>query len=226
MAARGRPRGFDREAALAAAMRLFWQKGYTATSMAELYQAMGIHSPSLYAAFGNKEDLFLEAVACYEKSIAPLIWSPLDTAPTAREAVGEWLKCSARILTRDAWPPGCMVTLSNVAGEGNARLGEQVKRSRQRGIDKLTARLDQAVAERELAAGIDTAALARMYFSIQQGMSIQARDGAGFAALDAMADMALALWPAAQSMACHGVQGDIPRQGRKNAGALVTRHRR
>lgn len=196
MAARGRPRGFDRQAALTAAMRLFWQKGYTATSMADLYQVMDINSPSLYAAFNSKEDLFLEAIEQYEKCIAPQLWSPLDTASSVREGVGEWLKRSARILTRQECPSGCMVTLSNVASEGHVRPGERVKRSRQQGIDKLTARLDQAVAERELAAGTDTAALARMYVGIQQGMSIQARDGADFATLDAMADMALALWPA------------------------------
>ncbi|NDL63770.1 TetR/AcrR family transcriptional regulator [Acerihabitans arboris] len=197
MAARGRPRGFDRQAALAAAMKLFWQKGYTATSMADLYQAMGINSPSLYAAFGSKEDLFLDAIGYYETCIAPQIWSPLDYAASAREGVREWLKSSAEILTRDDFPRGCMVTLSNVAGEGHDRLGERVARSRQKGIDKLTARLEQAVAEQELAPGTDTVALARTYVGIQQGMSIQARDGASYAMLDAVADMALALWPAA-----------------------------
>lgn len=196
MAARGRPRSFDRGQALGAAMKLFWQKGYTATSMADLYQAMGINSPSLYAAFGSKEDLYLESIAYYEQIIAPQLWSPLDSARSAREGVRQWLKCSAKVLTRDGAPPGCMVTLSTVASEGNARLGQVVMRSRQRGIDKLTARLERAVAEGELTAGIDAAALARMYVGIQQGLSIQARDGAGFAALDAVADMAMALWPA------------------------------
>ncbi len=195
MAARGRPRSFDRQRALTAAMKIFWQKGYTATSMADLYRAMGINSPSLYAAFGSKEDLYLEAVAYYEKGIAPLLWSPLDNAPSAREAVRQWLKCSAQVLTRDDMPMGCMVTLSTVASEGNARLGQLVMRLRQQGIDKLAARLEQAVEDRELAPGIDTAALARMYVGIQQGISIQARDGAGFDTLDAVAEMAMALWP-------------------------------
>jgi len=196
MVARGRPRSFDRQQALAAAMGLFWQKGYTATSMADLYQAMGINSPSLYAAFGNKEDLYLEAVTYYQKSIAPLLWLPLEDAPSAREGVRQWLKCSAKVLTRDDAPLGCMVTLSNVASEGNARLGQIVMGLRQQGIDKLAARLARGVQERELPAGIDTAALARMYVGIQQGLSIQARDGAGFETLDAVADMAMALWPA------------------------------
>ncbi|WP_213990349.1 TetR/AcrR family transcriptional regulator [Sodalis sp. dw_96] len=196
MVVRGRPRSFDRQRALVTAMELFWQKGYTATSMADLYLAMGINSPSLYAAFGNKEDLYLEAVAYYEEHIAPLLWSPLDSAPSAREGVRQWLKCSAKVLTREDAPLGCMVTLSTVASEGNARLGQRVMRLRQQGIDKLAARLEQGVREGELPEGIDTSALARMYVGIQQGLSIQARDGAGFETLDAVADMAMALWPA------------------------------
>lgn len=196
MAARGRPRQFNREAALAAAMVVFWQKGYTAASMADLYQKMGINSPSLYAAFGSKEDLFLEAVAYYESQIAPLIWTPLDNAASAREGVRLWLKCSARVLTRDDMPLGCMVTLSNAGPEGHDKLGEKIVRLRRLGIEKLTGRLEQALADKELKPGTDTQALARVYLGIQQGMSIQARDGAGFAALDAMAEMAFTLWPA------------------------------
>lgn len=196
MATRGRPRGFDREAALVAAMKVFWQRGYTATSMADLYAAMSINSPSLYAAFGSKDDLYLEAIAHYEHVIAPRIWSPLDNAVSAREAVRQWLKCSAKILTQDDFPMGCMVTLSNVASEGNERLGAVVIRSRQRGVDILCARLAQSVQASELPAGTNIEALARLYVAIQQGISIQARDGAGFAALDAVADSAMALWPA------------------------------
>lgn len=164
--------------------------------MADLYAAMGINSPSLYAAFGSKEDLYLEAIAHYEHCIAPQVWSPLDTAPSAREAVRLWLKCSAKILTRETFPLGCMVTLSNVASEGNERLGAAVIRLRQQGITILSARLERAANEGELPAGIDTQALARLYVGIQHGLSIQARDGAGFAALDAVAEMAMALWPA------------------------------
>ncbi|MFS2221264.1 TetR/AcrR family transcriptional regulator [Pantoea sp. B65] len=195
MAQRGRPRSFDRQSALTAAMKIFWQKGYTATSMADLYQAMGINSPSLYAAFGSKEELYEEVLTYYQQSIAPLIWGPLESAGSAREAVRQWLHCSATTLTSGEFPPGCMVTLSMVASEGYERLGEIVMRSRQAGVSKLRARLDQAVAAGELASTIDTAALSRLYVGIQQGMSIQARDGAGTGALLAMAEMAMGLWP-------------------------------
>ncbi|MBP2168440.1 AcrR family transcriptional regulator [Erwinia toletana] len=195
MAQRGRPRSFDRQTALIAAMKLFWQKGYTATSMADLYQAMGINSPSLYAAFGSKEDLYQEVLEYYQQSVAPLIWSPLETASNAREAVQQWLHCSATTLTSEDFPPGCMITLSTVASEGYERLGELVRCARAQGVSILKVRLDQAVVAGELPQTIDTAALSQLYIAIQQGMSLQARDGATTTALLSMADMAMGLWP-------------------------------
>jgi len=65
MTARGRPRNFDKDAALERAMELFWIKGYEGASMTDLTSAMGIASPSLYAAFGSKEELFRRAVQHY-----------------------------------------------------------------------------------------------------------------------------------------------------------------
>ncbi|MEM6161639.1 TetR/AcrR family transcriptional regulator [Erwinia sp. P6884] len=195
MTSRGRPRNFDRTEALTAAMLLFWEKGYTATSMADLYRVMGISSPSLYAAFGSKEDLYLAAIEHYAQQIAPHIWQPLEAAPTAREAVEAWLIRSAETLTRDGFPPGCMVTLSGVASEGNDRLGEVVIRSRYQGLQLLTARLKRGVATGELPPETDVATLARLYVSLQQGMSLQARDGAGSKVLKQVARLAMHLWP-------------------------------
>lgn len=196
MAQRGRPRSFDRQAALTAAMKVFWQKGFTATSMADLYQVMGINSPSLYAAFGSKEDLYQEVIEYYQQSIGPLIWSPLAQPGSAQKGIREWLNCSARAFTCEDSPPGCMITLSMVASEGNERLGQIVTRNRESGVATLQARLAQAVEQGELAENTDIAALARLYISIQQGMSIQARDGASQQTLLAVAEMAMGLWPA------------------------------
>src|SRR5918993_4559717 len=83
---RGRPRGFDREAALAQAMRLFWLKGFEATSIADLTGAMGIGSPSLYAAFGSKEALYAEALRYYDAQYEPRVWGRFEAARTARDA--------------------------------------------------------------------------------------------------------------------------------------------
>uniref|UniRef100_UPI00057C2E1B TetR/AcrR family transcriptional regulator n=1 Tax=Enterobacter sp. Bisph1 TaxID=1274399 RepID=UPI00057C2E1B len=127
---RGRPREFDRTDALNKAMKLFWQKGYTATSMSDLYEAMGIKSPSLYAAFGSKEDLYDEVLRHYEQCIAPAIWGDMQSEPSAKQAIAHWLERSAETLTRCDLPHGCMVTLSAVASEGHERLGERVRQLR------------------------------------------------------------------------------------------------
>jgi AcrR family transcriptional regulator len=84
MAKRGRPRTFDRDAALITATELFWKKGYDATSIAELCDSIGIEAPSLYAAFGSKENLYSECLDYYQQTISPLIWDGLEKAPTAK----------------------------------------------------------------------------------------------------------------------------------------------
>jgi len=193
---RGRPREFDRTEALNKAMKLFWQKGYTATSMNDLYEAMGIKSPSLYAAFGSKEDLYDEVLQHYEQCVAPLIWGDMANEPSPKKAIAQWLARSAEILTRCDLPHGCMVTLSAVASEGNERLGERVRQLRDGGIAQLKARLSEAQERGELPATTDIDALTRLYVSIQQGMSIQARDGASRETLLGIARMAMGLWPA------------------------------
>jgi AcrR family transcriptional regulator len=195
MMSRGRPREFDRTEALNKAMLLFWRKGYTATSMSDLYEAMGIKSPSLYAAFGSKENLYDEVLQHYEQCVAPLIWGDMEQEPSPKRAVASWLARSADMLTRCDLPHGCMVTLSAVASEGNDRLGQRVQAMRNGGMALLKARLAQAQAQGELPADTDIDALTRLYTSIQQGMSIQARDGASRETLLGIARMAMGLWP-------------------------------
>lgn len=192
---RGRPREFDRTEALNKAMLVFWRKGFTATSMSDLYEAMGIKSPSLYAAFGSKEDLYDEVLQHYEQCVAPLIWGDMEQEPSPKRAVAGWLERSADMLTRCDLPHGCMVTLSAVASEGNDRLGQRVQAMRNDGMTLLKARLAQAQAQGELPADTDIDALTRLYTSIQQGMSIQARDGASRDTLLGIARMAMGLWP-------------------------------
>src|SRR5689334_24311801 len=106
MGERGRPRGFDRDAALRQAMMAFWNDGYEATSMSDLTAAMGIASPSIYACFGSKEQLFREAVELYDSIAGCPARQALDRAPGAREAVDEMLSTSADFYTDPATPPG------------------------------------------------------------------------------------------------------------------------
>jgi AcrR family transcriptional regulator len=196
---RGRPRAFDREVALARATRLFWIKGFEATSIADLTEAMGIGAPSLYAAFGSKEALYAEALRHYNEKNEGLVWSGFFAARTARAAVLSLLMDSAAALTGSVVadnPLGCMVALSSVGSEGHAELGALVRTARAVTLGRLEARLNQAISEGEIPATTDTRGLARFVQTVQSGMSILARDGASRAELEAVAEVAMQGWDA------------------------------
>jgi len=194
---RGRPRAFDREAALSKAMRLFWQKGFEATSLADLTAAMGIASPSLYAAFGSKEALYVEALNHYGATYA-WGWKNFLDAATARDAVRAWLMDSAAFLSGSVGdvPLGCMATLSVIGAAGHQELCEQTRAARAAPRAVVRTRLEQGMANGEIPASVDLDALARFVQIVQNGMSLHARDGATRAELEAVADMAMRGWDA------------------------------
>ena len=195
MAERGRPRSFDRSAALARAMELFWTKGYEGASISDLTEAMGIGSPSLYAAFGSKEALFREAIELYGRTEGPAIWDAVENAPDARSAVAGFLTATAHSFSRPGKPRGCMVVLSQLnTTEASASVCAALRENRAQGQSGLERRLRRAVEVGELAPGTDVAALAAFYLTVQQGMSIQARDGASEETLLAVAKGAMAAW--------------------------------
>lgn len=195
---RGRPRAFDREAALDQATRLFWLKGFEATSMTDLTKAMGIGSPSLYAAFGSKESLYAEAVRYYSDTYEGHFWNKFYSAKTAREAIESLLLESTAALTGciDDTPRGCMMALSSVGSEEHSELGELLRSARADGFERLVKRFEQAIGEGELPASTDIHALARFIQTIQNGMSILARDGATQAELESVAQVAMMCWDA------------------------------
>jgi AcrR family transcriptional regulator len=196
MAAIGRPRGFDRDAALEAAMLLFWRKGFAATSMSDLCDAMGISSPSLYAAFGSKEALYLEAVEYYARTIGPPVWDKLEEGATARAGIENLLIAWTESLPKSrATPAGCMALLAAVGDEWPATIVRVVKKVRLEMLGTLRSRLETAVAKGELPASTDIDGLSRFYLSVFQGMAVQAKDGATSAELRAVAAAAMAAWP-------------------------------
>lgn len=191
----GRPREFDREAALAAAMLVFWRKGFAATSMNDLCDAMGIRSPSLYAAFGSKEALYLEAMEHYVKTVGPTIWDKL-AATSARDGVEKMLLAATEILPETGpIPAGCMAVLGGVGDEWPAAVAGVVKQVRLDMLGSLQSRLKTAVTEGELPAATDVDRLSRFYLSVFQGMALQARDGATSAELEGVAASAMLAWP-------------------------------
>lgn len=196
MAALGRPREFDRGAALEAAMLLFWRKGYEATSMNDLCNAMGVRSPSLYAAFGSKEALYLEAVEHYVQTFGPPVWDRLAEGTTVRAGIEKFLTAGTERLPKSRTVPGgCMAALAAVSDEWPASIARVVKKVRLEMIGTLRARLEEAVAKGQLPAATDIDGLSRFYLGVFQGMAVQARDGATPAELKSVAAAAMAAWP-------------------------------
>jgi AcrR family transcriptional regulator len=198
---RGRPRSFDRETALENAVEVFWKHGYEATSISDLTEAMGINPPSLYAAFGDKEKLFMEAIERYQQQRAEAIERAFEAEPTARGAVERLLKDTAERLNCCGEPRGCMLVMSvtNCSAE-SAHVQDAVAKRRLALKARLKARIDRAVKEGELPHGTDTTALTDFYGMVIQGMSLQARDGATCKSLLATVETAMRAWPGEASL--------------------------
>ncbi|WP_194294005.1 TetR/AcrR family transcriptional regulator [Streptomyces sp. RB17] len=191
---RGRPRSFDRATALEKALMAFWEHGYEATSVADLTRIMGIGAPSLYAAFGDKRTLFEEVVRLYTDTYGAFGERALAEEPTARAAVERTLREAAAEYTDPAHPYGCLVVhaATNCTSPEVERL---LRERRNAGIAALESRIRADVAAGRLPAGTGAAALARHAGAMIQGMSQQARDGASRGELEALAEIALSIWP-------------------------------
>ena len=195
MTKRGRPRNFDRSDTLQRAMQLFWAQGYDCTSMPDLVSAMKINSPSIYAAFGNKEKLFHEAVELYSATEGGRIWAAMATQTTARSAIKAMLRTSAEEFTQPNKPRGCLIVLGALHAQGgNETIRQALQQRRALCITTVQSRLLKAVSDGELAQGPNWLEIATFYMAVQQGMSIQARDGASAKILLKVADCAMAAW--------------------------------
>ncbi|MFC8303269.1 TetR/AcrR family transcriptional regulator [Specibacter sp. NPDC057265] len=179
----GRPRSFDRETALLIAMEKFWRSGYEATTIAKLTEAMEITPPSLYAAFGDKDQLFAAASTVYFDAISVQFEKAL-ALPTLREAVTEMLVLTAAAHTDGGTPPGCfLATEPRLASE------RTVLRNR------LARRVEQAVQDGDVPAHTDPEQVAGYVMAAHAGMSSRARDGGTLAELMAIATMTLNALP-------------------------------
>jgi AcrR family transcriptional regulator len=195
MAQMGRPRQFDRDDAVARALHLFWEHGYEATSLAQLKTALGISAPSFYAAFGSKEALFQEAVACYLRTHGTVTACLWDTTMAPRAALEFALRGSARMQWEDGHPKGCMVALGVMGTD--AAVASELTASRARTRAGLHACMQRAVEQGDLAPGTAPQALAAVFDSFLLGLSTLARDGVPQAQIDAAITQLMALWDAA-----------------------------
>ncbi|MGM4891724.1 TetR/AcrR family transcriptional regulator [Tardiphaga sp. 839_C3_N1_4] len=190
----GRPREFDTDTALDLALHVFWRKGYEGASMADLTEAMGITKPSLYAAFGNKEDLFRKALDRYVDGPGGYFRTGLEK-PTAREAVEHILYESVEAVT-DPKNPGCLAVQGALCcGDAAETIKQELMARRSKSEGDLRLRFTRALAEGDLPADADAGDLARYVSAILQGMAVQAAGGAPREQLRKLADMAMRSWP-------------------------------
>ncbi|MEU5924433.1 MULTISPECIES: TetR/AcrR family transcriptional regulator [Streptomyces] len=193
----GRPRGFDADEALERAMRVFWEQGYEGASLTDLTSAMGITRTSMYAAFGNKEDLFRRALERYTEGPASYAARALRE-PTARQVATAFLDGSVRATTRPDCPAGCLgVQGSLAAGAPGRNAREALVAWRDEGVSHLRDRFQRAVGEGDLPPDTDPELLARYLMTVANGIAVQAVGGAPRDDLRQVADLALRNWPPA-----------------------------
>ncbi|MEV0713173.1 helix-turn-helix domain-containing protein [Asanoa sp. NPDC050611] len=187
----GRPRAFDEETVLDRATEVFWRHGYEGASLSTLTDAMGINRPSLYAAFGSKEQLFQRAFARYHAAQVARARAAL-AQPTAYAAVEAFLRSSADGLTAADHPAGCLSVQGGLAcSPENGRISEILATGRAATEDALNERLSRAAEEGDLPDGMDARALARFVMALSEGHAVHAAAGASREDLQASVDIAM-----------------------------------
>jgi AcrR family transcriptional regulator len=178
----GRPRSFDRDEAVVRALDVFWRDGYRTASVSRLTRRLGINSPSLYAAFGSKRQLFDEASALYARTFRLVLDEHLG-APTARAGVERMLRAFAANRSQPGSPPTCMIfdepLLAEERARARARIAERIARGRDEGES-----IDD-----------DPDRLAAFIFTVMAGINARARDGAAPEELLDCAAVAMRAWP-------------------------------
>jgi len=192
---RGRPSAFDYDEVLEKALNVFWLRGYEGASMTELTEAMGINRPSIYAAYGNKEELFSKALARYMAGPVAYVAEAMSEL-TAKQVAEKFLTKSAELLSNESNPQGCMIAIGALfSGEGSAQVQRELISYRQGYEKALRERFDLAKFQNDLPQSVNAAALAKYIATVQQGMSVQSINGATKEELLAVAQQVLEHWP-------------------------------
>jgi AcrR family transcriptional regulator len=192
---KGRPREFDVDQALDRALRVFWRRGYEGATLPDLTKAMGINRPSLYAAFGSKEELFRKALDRYAEGPAACMRQALNE-PTARAVAERLLDGAIDLVTDRRNPRGCLMVQGALAcGETAESVRRELVARRVAGEVAVRQRFERARADGDLPAEADPADLARYVVTVLRGMAVQAAGGASREDLRRVAAMALRAWP-------------------------------
>lgn len=197
MARTGRPREFDRDQALHAAMLLFWEQGFEPTSLIQLRRTMGDISPtSIYAAFGSKEALFLEAVALYRQTYGKVTDVLRSDSLLPRDAVETCLRQSAAMQVDASHPRGCLIAQSatNCSPE-NHPVAKALIHERHANYQAIRRQLNRAVSMGEIASHDAAEGMAVLFNTFLLGLSGAARDGASLKTLHAAIETLMSCWP-------------------------------
>jgi AcrR family transcriptional regulator len=194
---RGRPRKFDRAAALGEAMRLFWEQGYEGTTFDQLISAMGISASSFQNAFGSKEHVYEEATQLYLEEKAKWFAEALSDKTDTRQTFAKLIEATADAFTADTDPAGCMISLAGThAARDCDRIRDMMAAKRTISEEAMRKRLDAGIAAGELPADTDATSMAAFFGAVFRGMAVQARDGATREQLLKIGEMAMRAWPA------------------------------
>jgi len=193
----GRSKEFCVEAALTRALEVFWRHGFEGASLTELTAAMGITRPSLYATYGNKEELFRKALDLYDARHLGFARGALE-ATTSCEVVTRLLDGFVELAAGEDHPPGCMGTQGALACStaADAVKGELIRR-RIAFEAELARRFERAQHEGDLAADAVPADLARFVMIMAAGVAVHGASGVSGDSLRRAVPLALRGWPAA-----------------------------
>jgi AcrR family transcriptional regulator len=192
----GRTRQFDVEEALDRALEVFWARGYEGATLPELTRAMGINRPSLYAAFGNKQQLFRKALDRYQTGPMAFLTEALRQ-PTARAVVEAIFSGFVRMQRDRDKARGCLIVSGALAcGEEAETVRRTLAQLRQAIVTAFRERFERAVQDDDLPAGTDCATLARYIATVLNGLAVQSASGATEKELRLVAARAMQAWPA------------------------------
>jgi AcrR family transcriptional regulator len=176
-------------------MLVFWEQGYEGATLTDLTAAMGITRTSMYAAFGNKEQLFQAALQRYIEGPASYLIQAL-AEPTARQVAETFLTGSVRTTTRPGGPAGCLVVQGSLASGETARPArDQLAFCREETWARLRERFGSAVQDGDLPPDVDPGLLARYLLTVGNGIAVQAAGGVGRDELQLIAEGVLRVWP-------------------------------
>jgi len=191
----GRPRAFDPDVVLDRAMHVFWAKGYEGASLSNLTRAMRINRPSLYAAFGNKEQLFRKVLDRYMNGPLAYFGKALG-ASKARDVIEQIFLGAANMPSDPRTPAGCLVVQGALAcGDAAGSVRKEIGALRAAAKAALRRRLQRAKREGDLPRNADPAELSSYVMTVLHGMAVQGADGANQDQLRRVADIALRAWP-------------------------------